>query len=187
MRIWLALFTFILAVPSHQLARAQSHGRPLNALRGMIEIEGLVTAETGDTIKVAGVRIKLFATRAPALDEECFYLDGRRADSSKCGPRARAMMRVLLVISRGLRCRVRGRDGVEGWLAICSRPSHSKTLGGWMISHGLARPAGKYESMYAGEVINAASSRFGFWNCASPSPKDYLEPKRKICRGAKAR
>jgi endonuclease YncB( thermonuclease family) len=79
------------------------------------ELSGPARVVDGNTIEIAGARIRLHGVKAPALDQSC---ETRRGKPYRCGVAARTALADLLR-GRTVRCKATGRDGSGGMIAKC--------------------------------------------------------------------
>lgn len=122
-----------------------------------------VTVVAGDTIDVAGRRVRLWGIKAPAPGERCVW-------EGEDGPCAGMSKRVLeLFVGREeLRCLVRGNDGTGQVVAQCVVAGrdlgHLMVLSGWAVHD----PEEGAES-YGLQEEAARSQQVGMWKSLSQS------------------
>ncbi len=107
----------------------------------------------GDTLTIAGTRIRLIDIDAPELDQTC--LDGQGHDWP-CGRQASAQLRSR---TRGsdLSCQPKSRDQYGRTLATCTLPDGSN-INAWMVEQGWAVTSG-LSNAYGAQQTNAKSAK----------------------------
>lgn len=115
-------------------------------------LAGAVRAIDGDTLELAGRRVRLVGIDAPELGQVC----GETLRPVRCGADAREELR-RLVAGDGVECRVSGRDRWARDLATCR--AGESDLGAAMVRAGHAVAAGRY----AAEEREAREARLGIW------------------------
>jgi endonuclease YncB( thermonuclease family) len=120
----------------------------------------------GDTIEIAGQRIRIFGIDAPEQDQTCERSGGVMWS---CGAEATRLLRQL-VGSQVIDCQVRTIDVYGRYVARCSAVGND--LGGAMVRSGLAIRAG-HHSAYAADEASARSGRLGVWSGSFQNPRDW--------------
>jgi len=116
-------------------------------------LSGRASVVDGDTIRLAGARVRLLGIDAPEVAQDCRNGDGV---PWACGAGARTMMRQLL--GQGpVACRAQGHDRYGRVLARCSQGTTD--LGAAMVAAGLAVADGGYGA----EQRRAKAARAGVW------------------------
>jgi len=143
-----------LAIHGFQLANnrlpAQIHGD----IHG--NIVGKARVIDGDTIDIAGSRIRLQGIDAPETDQTCTDAGNR---AWRCG---RAATRVLIefIAGRPLKCETSGLDRYRRVLAVCALPDRSD-VNAWMVQQGWA--LAYYSAAYRSEEAEAHAAKRGIW------------------------
>lgn len=140
-----------LAVAEHGLGTT---GRPLS---------GIAEAVDGDTIRLAGDRVRLIGIDAPELAQTC---TGANGQAWRCGEVARAKMAGLLAGGK-VACRTDGRDVYGRPLADCR--VGDTDLGRAMVGAGLAIADGSYSR----EEAAARTERLGIWDGSFTRPAEW--------------
>jgi endonuclease YncB( thermonuclease family) len=131
-------------------------------------IAGAARVIDGDTLDVAGVRIRLDGIDAPESDQTCRGSSG--ADYA-CGSQASAVMGDL-VHGRRVDCAPRGLDRYRRTLAICR--TDAGELGAAMVSRGWAVDYTRYSGgRYHAEEAQARSVALGIWSGRFEMPWDW--------------
>jgi endonuclease YncB( thermonuclease family) len=137
-----------LAVAEHGVGRT---GRPLS---------GVARAVDGDTIRLAGRRVRLVGIDAPELAQTCTGPDGQEW---RCGAAARTEM-AHLIANGTVGCSTSGDDVYGRPLADCH--VGDVDLGRAMVVAGLAVADGNFTR----EEAAARQARVGIWNGSFTRP-----------------
>ena len=130
-------------------------------------LEGTATVIDGDTIEIAGNRIRLHGIDAPEGKQHCRRDDGT---SWACG---RAATGALRKMTAGVRvsCRVRGRDQYGRAVGTCY--ANGVDLNGRMVRQGHATAYRRYSRRYVGEERSARTTRTGIHSGKYESPREW--------------
>ena len=144
-------------------------GRPLPAAgqMGHVEpdsVEGHATAVSGDTVRVAGMVIRLYGIDAPELGQTCWSARGQAYD---CGAAARTVLQRLLGIDP-ITCWTYAVAADEQEFGRCFRGAAD--IGQAMVTYGWARAQRGLTHRYAGAEAQAQMNRAGMWSGASEAP-----------------
>jgi endonuclease YncB( thermonuclease family) len=123
----------------------------------------------GDTIDIAGARIRLKGIDAPELDQTC---TDPRGEPWACGKAATRELRAH-VQRQELTCDTRGLDQYRRVLAICSLPDGAD-INAWMVQQGWAVASGFAPSYYA-EQTAAQSGKRGIWSGSFVPPRQWRQ------------
>jgi endonuclease YncB( thermonuclease family) len=149
--LWLAIIgTAALVVCG--LQRIESP--PPIELRG--DIVGVARIIDGDTIDIAGTRIRLAGIDAPESDQSCTD-SGNRA--WRCGKAATQAISARIA-GRPLKCETSGLDRYRRVLATCALPDGSD-INAWMVRQGWA--LAYYSEAYRAEEGEARAAARGVW------------------------
>jgi endonuclease YncB( thermonuclease family) len=120
------------------------------------DIVGKARVIDGDTIDIAGSRIRLQGIDAPEADQTCTDAGNR---AWPCG---RAATRVLieLIAGRPLKCESSGFDRYRRVLAVCALPDGSD-VNAWMVQQGWA--LAYYSDVYRPQEAEAQAAKRGIW------------------------
>jgi endonuclease YncB( thermonuclease family) len=121
-------------------------------------IAGYAIVIDGDTIDVAGVRVRLEGIDAPETDQRCRDKEGR---DYLCGVSATNGLKALIG-GDPVSCRRSGKDTYGRTLAVCSGPN-GKELNSELVRLGLAVAFRRYSDRYAAVEDAARSARDGLW------------------------
>ena len=118
-------------------------------------LEGVAKVIDGDTIEIAGNRIRLHGIDALEGEQRC-----RRADGTTwaCGRDATRALRGMIAGGR-VSCRIHGRDQHERAIGTCY--ANGVDLNGWMVREGHALAYRRYSRRYVGEEQSARTARKG--------------------------
>lgn len=111
----------------------------------------------GDTIKIAGRRIRLVGIDAPELHQTCKDAGGRNYD---CGVVSAAQMRAHIA-SNALSCQPEGKDRYSRILAVCF--IGSEDVNAWLVTEGLAVAYRRYRLAYVSQEEAAQAAHRGLW------------------------
>jgi endonuclease YncB( thermonuclease family) len=132
-------------------------------------LDGVPDVLDGDTVFVAGARVRLEGIDAPEMDQVCLTSSG---ECWRCGEEARA--RLAEKIDRQfITCRANGEDRYGRTLATCRLGLSDVDLNAWMVSEGLALSFVRYSHRYDGDEAAARESRRGLWAGAFIAPWDW--------------
>ncbi len=141
--------------------RAMVHRAALVAVFALLafpahaEIVGKARVIDGDTLEIAGQRIRLLGIDAPDSDQSCWA----GATVWACGREAT----FALAYETGrhwVTCREKARDG-DGAAYVCT--VGNRDLGARMVGAGWALAVGGVAAAYAGEEKAARAARRGLW------------------------
>lgn len=121
----------------------------------------------GDSLKLAGLEIRLKGMDAPELNQTCF----RAGTPYRCGEMAREAL-IHLVGRRTLQCRILGRDRYRRSLARCA--AEGRDIGATMVEKGLAVGYGDYEQ----EEALARRRGVGLWAGSFEQPSVWRKAHR---------
>lgn len=122
----------------------------------------------GDTLTVAGTRVRLSGVDAPETDQICLDASAR---PWACGIAARDALAALL--ARGdVACEPVGRDVYGRTLARC-RAADGGDVQALMVRRGLALSFARYSHQYDDEEVAARTTRQGLWAGAFVAPWDW--------------
>jgi len=121
----------------------------------------------GDTLTIAGTRIRLVDIDAPELDQTCFDSQGR---DWPCGRQSSSQLRSY-VRGRDLTCRPRSLDQYGRTLATCALPDGTD-INGWMVEQGLAVTSG-YAEVYSRQQAAAKAAGRGLWAGTFTPPREW--------------
>ncbi len=144
------LLALILAAPSALAADLQGPARVID----------------GDTIEVAGQRVRLHGIDAPEADQTC-RLEGQEW---QCGLVATARL-IEATQGQDVRCEERDRDRYQRIVAVCF--VGDTDLNAWLASEGWALAYRKYSLDYVDEEDRARASRRGLWRGEFIAPLDW--------------
>ena len=133
-------------------------------------VQGSASAVDGDTLEVAGKRVRLFGIDAPETDQTC-QKDGA---SWACGKAATEQLSAL-VLSQQVDCRGTGVDQYGRMLAVCT--AGAEQLNQVMIEQAWAVAYRQYSDDYSAAELHARSNRLGIWSSTFLLPSDYRHSK----------
>ena len=140
-------------------------------------VEGAARVIDGDTLDVAGTRVRLFGIDAPEARQTC-----REAGTDwACGTWAGQML-AEAVEGQSVRCEGEGLDRYGRLLASCS--AGGQDLGRRMVQTGAALAYRRYSTRYATEEARAAAAGRGIWSGEMARPEDVRHPAGSTPPGA---
>ncbi len=135
------------------------------------DITGTARVIDGDTIEVAGQRIRLHGIDAPESRQMCLA-EGVRW---RCGQRA-ALRLAGKIGHSTVTCKGRDTDRYGRTVAICY--VRGEDLNHWMVINGWALAYQRYSKKYVGEERAAQASRLGVWRGQFVPPWEWRRGKR---------
>jgi endonuclease YncB( thermonuclease family) len=122
------------------------------------ELAGTAYVIDGDTIEVAGTRIRLWGIDAPEHDQTC---QGMRGETYACGRDSTAVMREL-TSGQQVECASRDHDRYGRTVAVCR--TESGELNTAMVRRGWAVDYTRYSGgRYHSEEQQARRDQLGIW------------------------
>lgn len=152
--IWLALVVFLVL-----------GGPPANAQSGIPRVID------GDTIDVAGSRIRLWGIDAPESKQQC----ERGGSLYSCGLDAATHLRAIIGSAR-LSCEPRTLDKYGRTVALCR--AGDVDIGAAMVRDGWAMAFVRYSQDYVPEERAARDARRGLWSGAFSPPWQWRTAQR---------
>jgi endonuclease YncB( thermonuclease family) len=131
------------------------------------ELTGTANVSDGDTITVAGTKVRLEGIDAPETDQIC--LNGHGAKWT-CGIEARDRLSGRIG-GREISCRLSGVDRYGRSLGVCY--VDDVDLNGWMAREGWALAFVRYSQTYASDEAAARVNERGLWKGAFVAPWDW--------------
>lgn len=130
------------------------------------EITGRASVVDGDTIEIAGTRIRFNGVDAPESTQRC---DDAAGKPYRCGRTSALALDAFLAKSRPTKCTATGKS-YDRIVATCWR-ADGQDVGGWLVRNGHAVDWPKYsKGRYAADQRNAESGRKGIWSGSFQAP-----------------
>lgn len=139
------------------------------------QVSGKVSPEAvvdGDTIKLAGRRIRLHGIDAPERDQAC-TIGGRQIP---CGVVARSAL-IGFVLGADVRCERKDVDRYGRDVSVCL--ADGANVSALMVRSGMAVAYRKYSSDYVAEEEEARQGKRGMWAGSFEMPWEWRARKRK--------
>ena len=123
----------------------------------------------GDTIDIAGTRIRLEDIDAPEANQTCV---DARGQAWPCGKAATDELRAH-INGREVNCQPSGFDRYRRVLAVCSLPDGSD-VNAWMVRQGWALTSGFFKT-YGSEEAEAELAKRGIWAGSFMRPSQWRQ------------
>ncbi len=136
------------------------------AVAPAVAVTGQAVVVDGDTMDVAGERIRLWGIDAPESRQTCL----REREPYACGQMATDHLRSLLG-QREVDCTPRAKDRYGRTVAVCR--FEGIDLGAAMVKDGWALAFVRYSRDYVGEENEARQARRGMWSGAFALPWEW--------------
>lgn len=131
-----------------------------------MEVTGRARAVDGDTLEIAGQKVRLFGIDAPELDQTCDQ--GGRVWA--CGRAAREALAGIVGRQR-LDCRVQDVDRYGRNVAVCI--AGDEDVGALMVRQGMAIAYRRYSGRYVNAEGAARAEGIGLWTSTYVLPEAY--------------
>ncbi len=141
----------------------------------IVQLSGKARVLDGDTLELAGARVRLWGIDAPETRQRC------RANGQwwSCGGLATAALRSR---SSNVRCERRGKDAYGRVLGVCFE--RGEDINGWLVSEGWAVAYRRYARDYMAHEARAKTQRKGIHRGEFVNPWDWRRGVRlKEARG----
>lgn len=156
MKVWVAIWVMGLLVLPAQGA----------------EVQGSAKVTDGDSLRISGVRIRLFGIDAPELRQRCQDAEG--ADYA-CGVRAHNALR-RLINGQPVRCVRVDVDRYNRWVSDCF--VGSTHLNQQMVLQGQAVAYRRYSNRHVDSEQQARDAKRGLWQGRFVSPERWRRQNR---------
>lgn len=137
-------------------------------------IRGRASVIDGDTLEIAGKRLRLHGIDAPESKQLC--KDGQGIQY-RCGQRA-ALALADKIGSGPVACQARDTDRYNRIVAICSQKGIN--LNAWMVEEGHALAYRHYSKDYVPQEEAARAAKRGIWSGSFTPPADYRRGGDKV-------
>ena len=135
------------------------------------EITGPARVIDGDTIAIAGARIRLHGIDAPESAQVC----QAKGKSYRCGTSATLAL-TRRIGGRSVSCDERDQDRYGRIVAVCH--AGGEDLNAWLVSEGLAIAYRHYSTDYVGHERAAREAARGLWRGEFVEPWQWRKGKR---------
>ena len=175
----LAALESALAPAADRAARGAGAVRAALAQGTGAMVSGPARVVDGDTLEVAGTRVRLHGIDAPESKQRC-RAGGR---PWACGREATRALKARIG-TRTVACETRDRDRYGRTVAVCR--AGGADLNAWMVAHGWAFAYRRYAADYAGEEAAARAAGRGIWRGDVVAPWDWRRGERLAGEGSAA-
>lgn len=141
-------------------------------------IVGTARVIDGDTLDIAGQRIRLEGIDAPELGQTCETASGQ---SWPCGRSSVAALK-RMISSKPISCEQRGQDKYRRVLAVCI--ADGRNINEDMVRAGHAWAFVKYSSEFAQAESKARVAKSGVWQGRAIAPWDYRHNEWQVAESA---
>ncbi|WP_287106234.1 thermonuclease family protein [Mesorhizobium sp.] len=133
-------------------------------------MRGRASVIDGDTIEIAGQRIRFNGIDAPESRQHC---DDAKGFEYPCGRRAAHALDKFLATSRPLHCSFVGRDPYGRLVGNCDR-ADGRSVQKWLVEQGYALDWPRYSNgAFAPEQATAKAAHRGLWQGRFDQPWDW--------------
>jgi endonuclease YncB( thermonuclease family) len=139
---------------------------------------GTASAVDGDTLRVGGVKTRLWGIDAPEGSQTCNRLPptqranlGTTAVSWPCGEAATAALRYMLARDPVVTCQAKTTDRYGRTVATCSNSEGD--LGARMVATGHAIVYRRYSDAYVDQEAAAKAEKLGIWSGTFTMPEQW--------------
>lgn len=133
--------------------------------------KGRATVVDGDTITVAGQRVRLWGIDAPESQQRC----DRASTAYACGAESTRYL-AALIGSQDVNCSVKTIDRYQRAVALCT--VEGRDIGGEMVSAGWALAFVRYSGDYVRAEADARENRRGLWAGTFTKPWEWRTGQR---------
>ena len=130
-------------------------------------ITGRASVIDGDTLEIAGKRIRLHGVDAPESSQTC---TDSRGVKYRCGQRA-AFALADKIGSRPVSCSARDTDRYGRIVAVCSQ--RDADLNAWLVAEGHAVAYRQFSKDYVPQENAARADKRGIWAGSFTPPSEY--------------
>jgi len=143
------------------------------------DVGGHPTVLDGDTLEIAGERIRLHGIDAPERRQRC-VVDG---ETWPCGAEASLALAARIADHR-VECEETDTDRYGRIVAVCR--IGATDLNAWMVAEGWALAYRRYAMDYTGQEAAAGAARRGIWRGKFVAPWEWRRGKRLVGAGGGA-
>jgi endonuclease YncB( thermonuclease family) len=130
-------------------------------------IRGRASVIDGDTLEIAGKKIRYHGIDAPESSQTC---KDRLGIAYRCGQRA-ALALADKIGSAPVSCEARDTDRYGRIVAVCSQ--RGIDLNAWMVEQGHALAYRQYSTDYVPQEEAARAAKRGLWSGSFTPPSEY--------------
>lgn len=133
-------------------------------------MQGRASVIDGDTVEIAGQRVRFNGIDAPESRQHC---DDAKGFDYPCGRRAAQALDKFLAASRPLNCSFVDRDRYGRLVGNCDR-ADGRSVQRWLVEQGHALDWPRYSNgAFAAEQVSAKTEHRGVWQGRFDQPWDW--------------
>ena len=153
--------------------RSSQDGTPLPSItaRSIITINGMATVTDGDSLRINGQKIRLWAIDAPELKQTCQFSSA----SWPCGTDALNAL-INRIDKQPVSCRQEDIDRYGRIVAECF--AGNTNLNEWLVAHGWALAYRQYSTKFVEAENKARLQQAGMWRGEFTKPWDWRRQQR---------
>jgi len=172
-----AVFALVVQVLPQQASQRNGTALPQTRHLQDSQLNGVATVIDGDTIEIAGERVRLEGIDAPEIDQTC------KNNSKVPWPAGKVAAKYLQRLLRSgiVSCRASGRDSYGRMLGRCS--VNGRDVNAEMIREGMAWAFRKYSKAYLDEEHLARRAGDGLWAHPCQPAWDYRANRWHVAEG----
>lgn len=160
------------------VAAVLSAGAALAAPAPSAPLVGRASVIDGDTLEIAGKRVRLHGVDTPESGQTC----EAGGETYRCGQRA-ALALADRLGQRTVTCRPRDTDRYGRIVAACT--VGRTDVGRWLVSQGWAVAYRPYSQDYVAAEAQARAARRGLWAGSFTPPAEWRRQRRQKGAGAR--
>ncbi|KAK9865555.1 hypothetical protein WJX84_000465 [Apatococcus fuscideae] len=149
---------------------------PLPSSAGEL-VSGPARVVDGDTLEIAGTKIRLYGIDAPETSQSCRDAQGK---DYACGQQSTASIK-RFIGGNDVECQVKNKDMYGRSVAACrvaGRAGKEGDVNDWMVANGHALAYRQYSKEYVGDEERAKVRKAGIWAGDFQLPWEYRKEKK---------
>ena len=164
-------FPLAIAATLYGVSYVRTNGFPAVIIAGNAgPLTGRASVIDGDTVEIAGQRVRFNGIDAPESSQQC---DDAKGFRYQCGAKAANALDEFLAASRPVRCQFVEWDRYSRYVGNCFR-ADGVSVAAWLVENGHALDWPKYSGgAYAGQQAKAKGAGRGIWSGTFQYPWDW--------------